>query len=367
MKIELNENKIFFNNGKSIQEIHPFWLRERANGEKFLDKGTQQRLYDPTSLNVEIAIKSARINNELLEIDFNDGVNSKLNIEKIAEEFSKEDKVIEGIEKIKWNSSLKSPKIYNYSEGFFETKEMYDLLISFYKYGFVVIKNVPTDNNYLVEFANNIGSVRRTNFGEHFNVRSIPNPNDLAYTALNLAPHTDNPYRNPVPCIQLLHCIINEVSGGYSTVVDGYTVTEDLKKENPEFYEILTRIKVKFKFIDKDVVLEDWSELIKLDERKRFKQVRFSPRLDYVPILEKNKLDMYYRARKKLSDMYNSEKYRIEFKLEQKDLLMMDNYRLLHGRTRYDANEGNRFLQGCYIDYDSTEGKLRHLKRKFNL
>ena len=102
MKIELNENKIFFNNGKSIQEIHPFWLRERANGEKFLDKGTQQRLYDPTSLNVEIAIKSARINNELLEIDFNDGVNSKLNIEKIAEEFSKEDKVIEGIEKIKW-------------------------------------------------------------------------------------------------------------------------------------------------------------------------------------------------------------------------------------------------------------------------
>ena len=48
-------------------------------------------------------------------------------------------------------------------------------------------------------------------------------------------------------------------------------------------------------------------------------------------------------------------------------LLMMDNYRLLHGRTKYDANEGNRFLQGCYIDYDSSEGKLRHLKRKLNL
>ena len=49
------------------------------------------------------------------------------------------------------------------------------------------------------------------------------------------------------------------------------------------------------------------------------------------------------------------------------DLLMMDNYRLLHGRTEFNPNEGNRFLQGCYIDYDSTEGKLRHLKRKFNL
>ena len=58
--------------------------------------------------------------------------------------------------------------------------------------------------------------------------------------------------------------------------------------------------------------------------------------------------------------------FRIEFKLLPGDLLMMDNYRLLHGRTTYDANEGNRFLQGCYIDYDSTEGRLKHLKRKFN-
>ena len=49
------------------------------------------------------------------------------------------------------------------------------------------------------------------------------------------------------------------------------------------------------------------------------------------------------------------------------DLLMMDNYRLQHGRTSYDANEGERFFQGCYIDYDSTEGKLKHLKRKFNI
>ena len=150
-------------------------------------------------------------------------------------------------------------------------------------------------------------------------------------------------------------------------MVDGYNVTETLKKENPDFYNILTQVKVRFKFIDKDVILEDWSELIKLDEYKNFKQVRFSPRLDFVPILEKKELDLYYRARKKLSDLYNSEKFRIQFKLEQGDLLMMDNYRLLHGRTEFDINEGNRFLQGCYIDFDSTEGKLRHIKRKFNL
>ena len=94
--------------------------------------------------------------------------------------------------------------------------------------------------------------------------------------------------------------------------------------------------------------------------------MRFSPRLDFVPLMDKEKLDLYYSARKKISELYNSNQYKIEFKLLPGDLLMMDNHRLLHGRTTYNANEGKRFLQGCYIDYDSTEGKLKYLKKKFD-
>jgi len=367
MKIELNKNKVFFNNGKSLQEIHPFWLRERVDGEDFLDKGTQQRLFDPSIMNSEIVIKEAHIKDGFLEVGFNDGVNSKLDLNKLESEFSDKDIIIKSISKKKWDSNLKNVKNFEYKENLFETKEMHDLLVSFYEYGFVIIKNVPTENNYIVKFANSIGSVRRTNFGEHFNVKSKSDPNDLAYTTLHIGPHTDNPYRNPVPCIQMLHCIENEVSGGYSTLVDGYTVSEKLKKEDPEAYKILTDVKVRFKFTDKSVILEDWSELIHLDENEEFKQVRFSPRLDYVPMLEKDKLDQFYKARKKLSDLYNSEKNEVKFKLEPKDLMMMDNHRVLHGRTKFDPEEGKRFLQGCYIDFDSTEGKLRHLKRKFNL
>ena len=367
MKIELDRNKVLFNNGSSIQEIHPFWLRERVDGEEYLDKGTQQRLFDPSSMSSEIIIEKANINEGFLEIDFNDGANFKLPIDKITSEFSNKDTVIKSINKIKWDANLKDIKNFNFSEDFFESREMHDLLVSFYEYGFVIIKNVPTENNYIVKFANSIGSVRRTNFGEHFNVKSKSDPNDLAYTSLHISPHTDNPYRNPVPCIQILHCIENQVSGGYSTLVDGYTVTENLKKVDPEAYKILSEVKVRFKFIDKNVILEDWSELIHLDENKEFKQVRFSPRLDYVPILEKNKLDLYYKSRKKLSDLYNSESNRIKFRLGPKDLIMMDNYRVLHGRTKFDPQEGERHLQGCYIDFDSTEGKLRHLKRKFNI
>ncbi len=366
MKIELENNKVFFENKGLKKEIHPFWLRERVDGDSFVDKATKQRLFDPTELRENIQINSMNLSNDFLEITFDDGVHTKLAIQNILKEFSNINDV-KYISKIKWDSSLKDFNNFEFKDNFFEEEEMYKALISFYQYGFVIFKKVPTKNNFIVNFANSIGSIRRTNFGEFFNVKSKPNPNDLAYTSLPLAPHTDNPYRNPVPCIQILHCIENEVSGGFSTLVDGYTVTENLKKDDPETYKILSEVKVRFRFTDKNVVLEDWSELIHLDDEKNFKQVRFSPRLDYVPILEKNKLDFYYKARKKLSDLYNSEKNRIEFKLDSKDLMMMNNHRVLHGRTKFDPNEGKRFLQGCYIDFDSTEGKLRHLKRKFKL
>ncbi len=365
MKLELKNNKIFFESKGLRKEIHPFWLRERVNGEKFIDKSTHQRLFDPTQLQENIQIKDLSLHNDFLEVNFNDGASTKIAVIDIFKEFSNINEIKE-IKKIKWDSSFNEQNTFEFYENLFETNEMYKALINFYQYGFVIFKNVPTKDNFIVEFANSIGSVRRTNFGEFFNVQSKPNPNDLAYTSLNLAPHTDNPYRNPVPCIQILQCIENEVTGGLSTLVDGYTVSEKLKQDYSDYYKILTEVRVRFQFIDQTIVLEDWAEMIKLDESGNFKQVRFSPRLDFVPLLDKEQLELFYSARKKLSELFNSENYKIEFKLLPGDLLMMDNYRLLHGRTKYSANEGNRFLQGCYIDYDSIEGRLKHLKRKFN-
>ena len=366
MKIELNNNKVYLDNDGEKKEIHPFWLRERVNGDKFVDIKTKQRLFDPTQIQENIKINDINLSKDFLEVTFNDGASTKLSIQKLIEEFSNNN-FIKLIKKVEWDSSLINLNIFEFKENLSEKEEMYNALISFYKYGFVIFKNVPIKDNFLINFANSIGSVRRTNFGEFFNVKSKPNPNDLAYTSLPLAPHTDNPYRNPVPCIQILHCIENNVQGGLSTLVDGFTVTEKLKKDFPKYYKILSEVKVRFQFVDQSVVLEDWAEMIRVDENGEFKQVRFSPRLDFVPLLDLDKLELYYNARKKISELYNSDKYRIQFKLSPGDLLMMDNYRLLHGRTAYDSNEGDRFLQGCYIDYDSTDGKLKHLKRKFNL
>ena len=232
-------------------------LREWVNWYIHVNKKTLQRLFDPTELKKDVNIENLNLSKNFLEITFNDGSYTKLEIQNIFKEFADVNDV-KYINKVEWDSSLKILNNFEFKDNFFEEEEMYKALIYFYKYGFVIFKNVPTQNNFIVKFANSIGSIRRTNFGEFFDVKSKPNPNDLAYTSLSLAPHTDNPYRNPVPCIQMLHCIKNEVSGGLSTLVDGYTVTQKLKKQFPDDYKILSEIQVSIQFVDNSVIVEDW-------------------------------------------------------------------------------------------------------------
>ena len=88
MKIELSNNKVFFENQGLKKEIHPFWLRERVNGEDFVDKGTQQRLFDPTTLKQDIKINKVNLTDEFLEISFTDGVETKITIQSIFHEYS---------------------------------------------------------------------------------------------------------------------------------------------------------------------------------------------------------------------------------------------------------------------------------------
>jgi gamma-butyrobetaine dioxygenase len=365
VKIEIVENNVFLVNPSNENfEIHPLWLRERAKTENLVDKYNDQRLYDPSQLDQNIKIKKASINNGHLNLEFTDGVKFEYEVNNLLYEIDKKEPA-ENI--ILWDSSLTKKPTVVFKEDIFEKQVMYDVLQDFYKYGFVIFKNVPVEENYIVNFANSIGTIRPTNFGESFSVKSVPQPNDLAYTSIALTPHTDNPYRKPIPCIQLLHCLENEVKGGFSTLVDGFSVSEYLRKNHKNLFKILTKTKVRFRFVDKTIILENWGELIELDENNSIKQVRYSTRLDYVPALEKKELETFYEARKLISDFYASSKFEIKFRLEKGDLLMMDNHRLLHGRTSYDVSEGKRYLKGCYIDHDSTEGKLRYLERKFGL
>ena len=116
------------------------------------------------------------------------------------------------------------------------------------RYGFAVLRDVPTEPGTLCKVAELFGYVRETNYGRWFEVRAEVNPSNLAYTNLGLQAHTDNPYRDPVPTMQILACLENTVEGGDSIVVDGFAVAARLKAEDPRGFKLLSGHPARFEY-----------------------------------------------------------------------------------------------------------------------
>ena len=99
--------------------------------------------------------------------------------------------------------------------------------------GIALLHNCGTEPGTVLKVADTFGFVRETNYGTLFDVVAEPEPVNLAYTPLGLPAHTDNPYRDPCPTVQLLHCLAAASGGGASRFVDGFTAAACLQAENP--------------------------------------------------------------------------------------------------------------------------------------
>jgi gamma-butyrobetaine dioxygenase len=99
-------------------------------------------------------------------------------------------------------------------------------LTSFKQLGFGILHKIPLIPNFVLEFIRLFGFVRETNYGKVFDVKAKINPNNLAYTNVAIRLHTDNPYRHPVPTIQVLHCLESNATGGDSILADGFAIAE---------------------------------------------------------------------------------------------------------------------------------------------
>jgi gamma-butyrobetaine dioxygenase len=211
----------------------------------------------------------------------------------------------------------------------------------------------------VIKIAKLFGYVRETNYGKWFDVKSKTNAVNLAYTNLALKAHTDNPYRDPVPTIQILHCLKSSTKGGDSKVVDGFKAALRLKKENKKYFNLLSKYCSRFEFkIKKNVHLKSRFPIITLSSDRELIAVHFNNR-SIAPITDIPYRDMddYYKAYRKFSSIIDDPKMSVNFKLNPGDCFIVDNTRVLHARTAYYGS-GSRWLQGCYTDKDGLLSKI---------
>jgi alpha-ketoglutarate-dependent taurine dioxygenase len=109
------------------------------------------------------------------------------------------------------------------------------------------------------------GVIHETNYGRLFDVRSEPNPNNLANTDWGLGLHTDNPYRDPVPGFQILHCLQASAEGAESVFADGFALAQCLKKEDWVAFLVLASTPARFRFQDATADLSAERPLLELN------------------------------------------------------------------------------------------------------
>ena len=236
------------------------------------------------------------------------------------------------------------------------------MLNAVHELGFAILHDVPTESESLFQVVDLFGYVRETNYGTYFDVKVTPNPSNLAFTGLTLSGHTDNPYRNPVPTLQLLHFLDNSVDGGDSTLTDGFYVAEALHQIAPGKFDLLATAPVTFRFQSDEADLCHEATVISTNVWGEVNGIRFNNRSIQPFYLPPENMAAFYAAYQTFGQMLEMEQYKLTFKLGPGDLMLFDNERILHGRIGY-TSAGQRHLQGCYADRDSLLSKLAVLSR----
>ena len=346
---------------KTPLRYHSTWLRDNALDSKTRDKKNGQRLISISDIPVKTYIKSASLNKKGKEIIINFLPKKKQVkfssrwLEKHAyDKKESNSKVwINSDLKIWSKATLKRVPIINYKSAKSDKKLLLKWLKSLHCYGFAKMSGCEKKSGTISKIADLFGYIRETNYGKWFDVKSKSNAVNLAYTNLALKAHTDNPYRNPVPTIQILHCLKNSTKGGDSKVVDGFNAALRLKKENKRYFNLLSKYCSRFEFKrKKNAHLKSRFPMIALSPDGELTAVHFNNR-SIAPITDVPYNDMtnYYKAYRKFSSIIDDPAMALTFKLNPGECFILDNTRVLHARTAY-SGKGSRWLQGCYVDKD---------------
>ena len=226
-------------------------------------------------------------------------------------------------------------------------------------YGFGRIVAGRTTPGALFDVVDLFGYVRETNYGRHFEVRTEANPTNLAFSSLGLQAHTDNPYRDPVPTVQVLYCLENSAEGGENIVVDGFRAAERLREESPEHFEVLSRYCARFQYAgERSTNLRARRPIIELAPDGELTAIRFNNRsLAAVRDVPFERMGAWYAAYRRLGAIVDDPAMQVTLRLEPGECFVLDNTRVLHARKAF-SGRGRRWLQGCYADKDALLSRL---------
>jgi alpha-ketoglutarate-dependent taurine dioxygenase len=230
--------------------------------------------------------------------------------------------------------------------------------------GLAFMREVPATENALLEVVPLVGQALETNYGLTFDVRSVPQPENLAYSDLGLGLHTDNPYRDPVPGFQALHALLASSEGGESLFADGFALAAQLRATAADDFALLTSTAVPFHYRSQDVDLYAERPLIQLSTGGEVTAVHYNSRSIAPLDVAAGDAPRFYGAYRRLARLLRESRFQLRTRLGSGSLVVFDNQRILHGRTAFSSARFARHLRGCYLARDSVYSETALLRRE---
>jgi gamma-butyrobetaine dioxygenase len=349
------------------------WLRDNCPCAECMDPGSGQKFKDITDIPNELAVAVTEDAGEFVVVTYApDQHRSAFRRSWLAEHaldtYGDGDGRTEDDKDLWVPADLTAPPEASWPRYLSEPEDRARALDAVLRLGFVLLHDVPAEPGLVLEVAASFGFVRQTNYGRLFDVRVEPAPGNLAFTSRQILPHTDNPYRDPVPTVQLLHCLRTADDGGDTGLVDGFAAAAALRAADRDAFDVLAGTAVPFCYIDKGAELRASQPLIQLSPRGRVRGVRFNNRSAQPLRLPYADVAAFYAAYRRWAELLARPGRQLNLRLAPGDCLIFDNTRVLHARTAFSMSEGSpgRHLQGCYADLDGLASTLAVLSRSGN-
>ncbi|XP_026471739.1 gamma-butyrobetaine dioxygenase-like [Ctenocephalides felis] len=357
------------------------WLRDNCQCSECFHKGSQSRTLNWDNFDVRIKPTNFKVysEQEKVLINWSDNHNSTYDIQWLKERnFSKSnrDRVLNTLykqQKIHWSADEFTHifQKFQFKDVINEDSVLLKWLSALSQYGVALIENAPITENECRKLAGRINFMRKTHYGEEFEVRArdFDTTSNVAYLSTPLQLHTDLPYYEHVPGTIFLHCMEQSSGkGGENLLADCFRAAEELRKRNLRYYNSLCETVVNWS----DVGEEAGNKFHKIHRAPVICKnhdgdiVRINhsvPQRDSYFNIPLENVTEWYEAMHMFLQLVREQT--VTIKTKPGDILTIDNLRLVHGRTGYtDSKANTRFLIGAYVDWDEIYSRIRVLQTK---
>lgn len=188
----------------------------------------------------------------------------------------------------------------------------------------------------------------------------------------------ENRYTTNPPHLQLLHSLRSRAPGGESLFSDSLHAAHRLWVLNRDHFKTLSNYLVPYQYRNDSQHYQNLWPTLEVDRSAMSTRTNGPPLIHNInwsppfqgPIPHQSSeispsLRDYHAAAAHFGQLIESPDAVFEYRLAEGDCVIFDNRRVLHARRAFDAEKGERWLKGAYVDNDVFFSKLRVLEERF--